>query len=106
MSEAHDTPEVDIRTVMIAAGGIVAFLVIFLLVLYLLFPVLVHRPLPPVAQFPAPSVTADERTQRLLLERAQNERLSGRNGMMPIARAMAIIAAKGPAAYEPVQSTP
>ena len=106
MPEAREIPEVEIRTVMIAAGGIIAFLVTFLLVLYLLFPVLIHRPVPPVAQFPAPSVTTDERTQRMLLERAQNERLSGRIGAMSIARAMAIIAAKGAAAYEPVQSTP
>ena len=105
MSEGREIPDVEIRTVMIAAAGILAFLIIFLLILYLLFPVLIHRPVPQVAQFPAPSVTADERTQRMLLERAQSDRLSGKNGTLPIDRAMTILAAKGAAAYEPVQST-
>lgn len=106
MSESRAIPEVQVLTVIMVAGGIIGFLIVFLALVYLLFPNLIHRPTAPVAQFPAPSVTTDERTQRVLLERAANERLSGKNGAMPIDRAMAVIAAKGAAAYQPVQSTP
>jgi hypothetical protein len=102
MPERPETPEVDHRTVMITAGGIVGFLIVLVVVLSLVFPQLIHRPTPPVAQFPLPSVTVDERTQRIQLERAQIERLSGKNGTMPIERAMAAIAAKSASAFEPV----
>jgi hypothetical protein len=55
-------------------------------------------------QYPAPSVTVDERAQRINLERDQSERLAGKNGAMPIAQAMAAIVAKGAGAYGPVQA--
>jgi hypothetical protein len=106
MSESREIPEVQVSTIIMVAGAIIGFLIAFLAILYLVFPNLVHRPAAPIAQFPTPSVTTDERTQRVLLERAANERLSGKNGTMPIDRAMAVIAAKGAAAYQPVQSTP
>jgi hypothetical protein len=102
MPERPEPADVDHRTVLIAAGGIVGFLVLFIVVLFLGFPNLVNRALPPVAQVPTPSVTTDERTQRIQLEHAQNERLSGKNGTMAIERAMAVIASKGAAAYGPV----
>jgi hypothetical protein len=102
MPERSEPADVDHRTVLIAAGGIVGFLVLFIVILFLVFPNLVNRPAPTVAQFPTPSVTTDERLQRIQLERAQNERLSGKNGTMPIERAMAIIAGKAAAAYGPV----
>ena len=41
--------------------------------------------------------------QRIQLERAQRERLAGKNGTMPIERAMAAIAAKGSGGYGPVE---
>ena len=102
MPERPQTPEVDHRTVMITAVGIIGFLILVVAVASLFFPQLIHPPLPAVAQFPAPSVTVDERTQRIQLERAQLDRLSGKNGTMPIERAMAVIAAKGASAYQPV----
>ena|SRR5438105_3756442 len=102
MAELPETPEIDVRTVMIAAGGIIAFLILFLAFLVFAFPGLIHRAVPAATQFPSPSVTTDERRQRILLERAQMERLRGRNGTTGIDRAMAIVAAKGAAAYQPV----
>ena len=104
MPEPPQTPEVEQRTVLMAAGGILGLLIVFVVLLFVLFPNLVHRHVPAVTQFPTPSVTTDERMQRILLERAQNERLSGKNGTMPIDRAMAIIAGKGAAAFGPVAS--
>lgn len=102
MVDLPENPGVEYRVVLFAAAGIIGFLILFLAVLYAAYPNLIHRPLPPVAQFPDPSVTTDERTQRIELERAQTHRLSGSNGAMPIERAMAAIAAKGAAAYDPV----
>jgi hypothetical protein len=104
MPEQPQTADVSYRTVIITAGGIIGFLILVLVVLSLVFPQLIHRPAPAVAQFPAPSVTVDERTQRIQLERAQKERLTGKNGTMAIERAMAVIAAKGASAFEPVGS--
>ena len=89
---------------MITAGGIIGFLILVVVMLSLVFPQLIHRPISAVAQFPAPSVTVDERTQRIQLERAQMDRLSGKNSAMPIERAMAVIAGKGASAYQPVGS--
>ena len=89
MVELPEHPGVENRTVLFAAAGIVGFLVVILAVLSALFPNLIHRPLPARAQFPDPSVMTDERAQRINLERAQNQRLNGRNGAMPIDRAMA-----------------
>ncbi len=102
MVELPQNPGVDNRTVLLVAAGIIGFLVVFLVVLLAIFPNLTHRPLPPLAQFPAPSVMTDERTQRIELERAQYQRLSGSNGTMRIEDAMAAIAAKGATAYDPI----
>lgn len=103
MSDTPETPDVNHRGVLFVAAGIVGFLLLVVFVLSVTLPQTIHRPLPAVANFPAPSVTTDERTQRIQLERAQNQRLAGMNGAMPIDRAMAEIAAKGAAAYDPVQ---
>jgi hypothetical protein len=105
MFNAPESPEVNHRGVLIVAAGILAFLLLFLLVLSLTLPQTIHRPAPVIASFPAPSVTTDERTQRIELERAQNERLRGINGTMPIDEAMSAIAAKGAAAYDPIMGS-
>jgi hypothetical protein len=104
MAERAESPQVDIRNVLFAAGGILLLLIATVGVLTAVFPQLINRPSPVLRQFPAPSVTVDERAQRINLERAQLERLSGKNGTMPIAQAMAAIAAKGAGAYGPVQA--
>lgn len=104
MAERAESPQVDIRGVLFAAGGILLFLIGFLALLTLVFPQLIHSPPPLLRQFPAPSVTIDERAQRINLERAQLERLNANNGTIPIERAMSVIAAKGSGAYAPVQA--
>jgi hypothetical protein len=103
MAERAESPQVDNRVVIFIALGILLFVIIFVFVLSLLFPELIHRPPPVVARLPAPSVLADERMQRITLERAQLDRLTGKSGTMPIERAMAAIAAKGTAAYTPLE---
>ena len=105
MVEGREKSGVDNRIVLSIAGGFLLFLIVFVVVLALLFPDLIHRPAAQFATFPAPSVTTDERAERIFLERTQKQRLRGANGTLPIARAMAEIAAKGMAAYEPVQGT-
>jgi hypothetical protein len=103
MAERAESPQVDIRSVLFVAGGVLLFLIAVVALLTIVFPQLIHSPPPVLRQFPAPSVTVDERAQRINLERAQLERLSGKNGTVPIAQAMAAIAAKGAGAYGPVQ---
>ena len=103
MAERAESPQVDIRGVLFVAGGVLLLLIVVIGLLTAVFPQLIHSPPPVLRQFPAPSVTVDERAQRINLERAQIERLSGQNGTMPIAQAMAAIAAKGATAYDPVQ---
>ena len=103
MAERAESPQVDVRTVLFVAGGILLFVIIVIALLTALFPQLIHSAPPVLRQFPPPSVTVDERMQRINLERAQIERLSGKGGAMPIAQAMAAIAAKGSGAYGPVQ---
>ena len=105
MAEGRESPQVHTRAVLFVASGILLFLIAFVAFVWLVFPDLVHRPPPTLARFPEPSVTTDERAQRLLLERSQKARLTDKNGAMPIERAMAAIAAKGTAAYNPVQGT-
>lgn len=104
MAERAESPQVDIRSALSVAGGVLLFLIAVIGLLAVVFPQLIHSPPPVLRQFPAPSVTVDERAQRINLERAQIERLSGRNGTMPIAQAMSVIAAKGAGAYGPVQA--
>lgn len=105
MAERAESPEVDIRSVLFVAGGILLFLIAVIALLSVVFPQLIHRPTSSLRQYPPPSVTVDERTQRINLERAQIERLSGMNGTMPITQAMAAIAARGTAAYDPAQAS-
>ncbi len=105
MANRLESPEVSTGSVVRIAVGILLFVVGFVLVLWALFPGLIRRPPPALAPFPAPSVTTDERAQRMFLERTQKDRLAGTNGGLPIDRAMAEIAAKGAAAYDPVQES-
>ncbi|HEX5282450.1 MAG TPA: hypothetical protein VFW28_20400 [Micropepsaceae bacterium] len=104
MAERAESPAVDIRSVLFVAGGILLSLITVIGVLTVIFPQLIHSPTASLPQYPPPSVTVDERTQRINLERAQIERLSGMNGAMPITQAMSAIAAKGTSAYDPVQA--
>ncbi len=104
MAERPENPDVSTGPVLTVAGSILLFLIGFVLLFWAIFPDLVRRPPPALSAFPEPSVTTDERAQRIFLERTQKERLAGKDGGMPIARAMAEIAGKGAAAYGPVQA--
>jgi hypothetical protein len=69
-----------------------------------------ERTLPAPRQLPNPQVRTDERLLRQQLEAAQAERLAGYHWEnpqktligIPIERAMEILAARGPAAYDPI----
>lgn len=102
MPERAEHPSVNLRLVVIAAGGTLMFLAASVAVLATLFPEQIHRRPPVLQTFPVPSVTTDEAAQRILLEQAQMQRLSGKTGGMPIEQAMSAIAAKGAAAFDPV----
>ena len=106
MAEQGESSQVDVRVVSYVAAGIIAVLIALVGILALSFPGLISRPPPVAAEFPAPSVRTDERTQRLQLEKAQQERLSGQNGGIPIERAMEMIIARGVKAFDPVSEAP
>ena len=64
-----------------------------------------HRPdLHCAHPFPAPTLIAAERAQRLALEAPQKRDLQGARGRTPIDLAMKAIAAKGPHAFDPLES--
>ena len=95
-------PQVATRLVSYIAVGLVAALVAGVGGLALSFPNTMFRRNPALVAFPEPAVRTDERTQRLTLEKAQQDRLAGKNGGVPIERAMDMIMARGSHAYDPI----
>jgi hypothetical protein len=102
MSDSREYPQVNVRTVLTVAAAVFSFLIVVVVILAFAEPGLINTRPQAMASFPGPSVTQNERAERILLERTQRERLAGKNGTMPIEQAMAAIAAKGAAAYGPV----
>jgi predicted PurR-regulated permease PerM len=102
MREQSERQNIDVRNVAAIALGILAALILITVSLAFVFPTLIHKPGTIAAQFPAPSVLTNERSQRVALERAQQARLAGTNGGIPIEQAMQKIAERGVHAYDPV----
>jgi hypothetical protein len=97
-----ESPQVASRLVSYIAAGLVAAVVAAVAVLALAFPDTLVRGKPMVSAFPEPAVRSDERAQRLAIEKMQRDRLAGKNGGVPIDRAMDMIVARGSTAYEPI----
>ncbi len=102
MSGNPESPQIQTRTVVIVMAG---FLLLVLAVALGFAPAfrgrIGIRHVRP-QDFPTPSVSADERQQRMSLEARQRRQLAGADGRMSITQAMQAIAAKGPAAFDPV----
>ena len=97
-----ESPQVATRLVAYIAVGLVAGVIASAGGLALSFPSTISRSKPAVAAFPQPAVRTDERAQRLGIEKTQRDRLAGKNGGIPIERAMDMIVGRGSAAYGPI----
>jgi hypothetical protein len=102
MADHMESPAVATRAVSYIAAAIVAAVAGSVGLLAVSFPHTISLPPPAQTAFPEPSVTTDERTERLQLEKAQEQRLTGSNGGVPIDRAMSMIVARGANAFGPV----
>jgi hypothetical protein len=101
-----ENPQVATRLVSCIAVGLIACLIAAVGVLALSFSQTISRTEPAVAAFPEPALRTDERAQRLAIEKAQADRLAGKNGAVSIERAMDIIVARGSHAYDPITGPP
>ena len=97
-----ESPQVATRLVFYIAAGLVAAVLAAVGGLALSFPGAISQSKPVIAAFPQPAVRTDERAQRLAIEKAQRDRLAGKNGGIPIERAMDMVVARGTAAYAPI----
>ncbi len=103
MSDAR-TPEgagVHTRTVALAAGGLFAIVALAAGAVWLLYPSVRAEPVPAVETFPAPGLEIQPVAAYAAYLAAQRARLAGADGRLPIERAMARVAARGPDAFGP-----
>lgn len=98
-----ESPEVRWRSVVAIVAGILVALVLIGFGFEAFFPDLIGKTYTVSKPFPSPRVIPNERDVRLALEARQLQALKGGNGRIPIDRAMADIAARGPHAYDPVR---
>ena len=105
------SPGVGNRLVVVIAAGLMAMMVTAIAVMAVIYVGgLPKRTLPSPALLPAPQVRTDEKSLRKQLEAEQLSRLSGyrwENAQktfvgIPIERAMQILGARGPKAYDPI----
>jgi hypothetical protein len=105
------SPGVGNRLVVVIAAGLMAMMVTAIAVMAVIYVgALPKRTLPSPALLPAPQVRSDEKLLRKRLEAEQLSRLSGyrwENAQktlvgIPIERAMQIMGARGPKAYDPI----
>jgi hypothetical protein len=99
-----ESPEVNTRRVLIIVAGILAFIIIIAFGFELVFRDRIGQTFIVQHPFPAPTLIAAERAQRLALEAPQKRDLQGARGRTPIDLAMKAIAAKGPHAFDPLES--
>jgi hypothetical protein len=110
-SPSVERPDVDTRAILVTALVFVLVVAASLAGLAMYYRgSLSSAPSRAAAEFPEPRVGANELEQRLRLEADQRARLAGyedRAGTRPvhlsIEQAMTIIAARGSAAYDPIQ---
>jgi hypothetical protein len=101
-----ESPQVGTRAVVLIVAGIFAALVLVAFGLELVFHDRIGITSVASHSFPAPAVIPGEKAQRLEIEARQRRLLDGGDGRMPIAAAMAAIAAKGERAFDPVEARP
>jgi hypothetical protein len=105
--------DVATRTVGYVAAGLMAFLIVSAGVLYAVFAAVVPADRTPAfREFPSPRLQADPAAELRALQDKQRKELSSYRWMdssrtligIPVARAMAIIAARGERAYAPIDT--
>jgi hypothetical protein len=111
-----EPPGVASRTVLLIAVGFLAFVGLSLGALQLYYRHGVAGPVlaPPPRVFPEPRLQADPKADLAELKRQQEQRLAGYAWIdrdaglvqIPIERAMALIAARGEAAFAPLETPP
>ncbi|PSC06478.1 hypothetical protein SLNSH_04160 [Alsobacter soli] len=107
-----ERPDVAAKAVTAIALGFLAFVAVALIALLAYYRLTAGSPsLPEPSRFAEPRLQADPRADRLRLEAAQRERLAGYAWVdrdrgvarVPITDAMAMVAARGQAAFDPVE---
>jgi hypothetical protein len=101
-----ETPAVDARSVIVTMAAAIVLLVLSAVGLAFFFSDRIAMTFVDRQPFPAPGVSASERSTRAVLERKGEAALAGADGRMPIAAAMQRIAARGAHAFDPVESSP
>ena len=112
----HEEPAVATRRVLLLVGGFVAFVVVLVGVLgtYYRAALKDKTVAATLRDFPAPRLQPNPTQDYVNVHAAQVRQLEGyawadrTAGLahIPIERAMALVAARGPAAYDPVEGTP
>lgn len=107
---SFESPQVEARSTLIFVGGFVVFVGVSLVLLRTFFVAwIVHEPTPSPRQTPEPRLETYSGQTRAAVDRREDRMASGfawidRAGgrvRIPVARAMAIIAARGSSAYDP-----
>src|ERR1700744_1382109 len=101
-----EPPSVNARSVIVMTVAAIALLVLSTIGLAFFFSDRIGMTFVDRQPFPAPGVSASERTTRALLERKEAAALAGADGRMPIDTAMQKIVARGAHAFDPVASAP
>ncbi|HEY1504958.1 MAG TPA: hypothetical protein VGF92_11705 [Stellaceae bacterium] len=101
-----EPPAVNARSVVATMAAALMLLVLSAVGLALFFSDRIGMTFVDRQPFPAPGVSASERTTRALLERKEAAALAGADGRMPIDTAMQKIVARGAHAFDPVASAP
>ena len=94
--------QVRARIVAWVTAGILILLCMIAFGMALFFPGRIGMRFVVRHDFPAPQVIPDERAERLSLQARGQRQLQGAGGHMPIQKAMATIAGRGPKAFDPV----
>ena len=101
---APESPGVRGRIILMACAGFMIFTLVSMAALHFYFGAQVKHGNAPEHAFDAPRLQSHPLGERLAQEAAQRSRLE--TGPLPIERAMALIAARGASAYEPLDSRP
>jgi hypothetical protein len=101
-----ESPELDWRKVLPAVLATFALLGVSAGAVWWLYPTVRVPVRVDVTPFPEPALETQPVVNYVLWRAAQEARLDGAEGWMPIEAAMAEIAARGPAAFDPLAPTP
>jgi hypothetical protein len=101
-----ETPAVNARAVIATMAAAMALLVLSAVGLAFFFSDRIGMTYVDRQPFPAPGVSASERSTRAALERNGEAALAGADGRLPIDAAMQRIADRGAHAFDPVEGAP